>query len=312
MKLAEAVGEYVTHKRSMGMRFCTEERTLKAFCRAMGDIAMTQVQRDRVDAYLAGKGAVTRFWQRKHEVLVGFYRFAIARGYALDVPLPHRVPKPAQAFVPHIYSHDELRRLLKATAACDNPHSSIESDTCRTLIVLLYGAGLRISEALALTLADVDLSGAMLFIHTSKFYKTRLVPLGPDLTRALKAYATRRAMQYPSGPEGPFFVSRTGGPLTRRAAEHTFRRLRLRAGVLRHDGARYQPRLHDLRHAFSVHRLLSWYRQGADVQRLLPQLATYLGHVHLAATQRYLTMTPELLQEACKRFERYAGEVARG
>ena len=103
MKLAEAVGEYVTPKRSMGMRFCTEERTLKAFCRAMGDIAMTEVQRDRVDAYLAGKGAVTRFWQRKHEVLVGFYRFAIARGYALDVPLAHRVPKPAQVFVPHIY-----------------------------------------------------------------------------------------------------------------------------------------------------------------------------------------------------------------
>ena len=77
----------------------------------MGDIAMTEVQRDRVDAYLAGKGPVTRFWQRKHEVLVGFYRFVIAPGYALDVPLPRRVPTPAQAFVPHIYSHDELRRL---------------------------------------------------------------------------------------------------------------------------------------------------------------------------------------------------------
>ena len=272
MKLAEVVGEYVTHKRSMGMRFCTEERTLKAFCRAMGDIAMTEVQRDRVDAYLAGKGPVTRFWQRKHEVLVGFYRFAIARGYALDVPLPHRVPKPAQAFVPYIYSHDELRRLLKATAVCDNPHSSIESDTCRTLIVLLYGAGLRISEALALTLADVDLSGAMLFIHTSKFYKTRLVPLGPDLTRALKAYATRRAMQHPSGPEGPFFVSRTGGPLTRRAAEHTFSRLRLRAGVLRHDGARYQPRLHDLRQNAEARKMpnrnLRIYRKVLEYRRL--------------------------------------------
>jgi site-specific recombinase XerD len=310
MKLAEVVGEYVTHKQSMGMRFCTEARTLKSFCRAMGDIAMTEVQRDRVEAYLAGKGPVTRFWQRKHEVLVGFYRFAIARGYALHVPLPHRVPKPAQAFVPHIYSHDELRRLLKATSACDNPRSNIESDTCRTLILLLYGAGLRISEALALTLADVDLSTGILIIHTSKFYKTRLVPLGPDLTRALRTYATRRAMQYPSGPEGAFFVSRIGNPLTRRAAEDTFSQLRLRAGVLRHDGARYQPRLHDLRHAFAVHRLVAWYRQGADVQRLLPQLATYLGHVHLAATQRYLTMTPELLQEASQRFERYAGEVA--
>jgi integrase/recombinase XerD len=312
MKLAEVVRQYVTHKQSMGMRFRTEARTLKAFCRTMGDIAMTEVQRDRVDAYLAGKGPVTRFWQRKHEVLVGFYRFAIAREYALHVPLPRRVLKPAQTFVPYIYSHDELRRLLKATAACDSPHSNIESDTCRTLILLLYGAGLRISEALALTLADVDLSTGILIIHTSKFYKTRLVPLGSDLTRGLKAYATKRAMQHSSGPEGPFFVSRTGSPLTRRAAEHTFSRLRLRASVLRHDGARYQPRLHDLRHAFAVHRLVAWYRQGADVQRLLPQLATYLGHVHLAATQRYLTMTPELLQEASQRFERYAREVARG
>ena len=60
------------------------------------------------------------------------------------------------------------------------------------------------------------------------------------------------------------------------------------------------------RHAFAVHRLVSWYRQGADVQRLLPQLATYLGHVHIAATQRYLTLTPELLHEASQRFERYA------
>jgi integrase/recombinase XerD len=312
MNLAEVVGEYVTHKQSMGMRFCTEARTLKSFCRAMGEIAMKDVQRDRVDVYLAGKGSVTRFWQRKHEVLVGFYRFAIARGYALHVPLPHRVPKPAQTFVPYIYSHEELRRLLEATAACDNPHSKIESDTCRTLIVLFYGAGLRISEALALTLADVDLLTGILIIHTSKFYKTRLVPIGPDLTRALRAYATRRAIQHPSGPESPLFVSRTGSPLTRRAAEHTFSRLRLRAAVLRHDGVRYQPRLHDLRHAFSVHRLVAWYRQGADVQRLLPQLATYLGHVHLAATQRYITMTPELLEEASQRFKRYAGEVARG
>src|SRR5258708_30322766 len=83
--------------------------------------------------------------------------------------------KPAQAFVPHIYSHDELRRLLKATAACDNPHSSIESDTCRTLILLLYGAGLRISDALVRTLADVDLSSGMLFLHTSESYNTHLM-----------------------------------------------------------------------------------------------------------------------------------------
>jgi len=79
-----------------------------------------------------------------------------------------------------------------------------------------------------------------------------------------------------------------------------------KAAVSRHDGGRYQPRLHDLRHTWAVHRLVAWYQDGADVQRLLPALATYLGHVHIAATQCYLTMTPELLQAASLRFEQYA------
>jgi site-specific recombinase XerD len=176
------------------------------------------------------------------------------------------------------------------------------------LILLLYGAGLRISEALVLTLANVDLAAAILTIRESKFYKTRFVPIGPDLTGALAAYAARRSTEYPADPEAPFFVSRKGTPLTRRTAENMFRRLCARARVKRDDGSRFQPRLHDLRHAFAVHRVTMWYQQGADVQRLLPQLATYLGHLHIAATQRYLTMTPELLREASRRFERYARE----
>ena len=93
--------------------------------------------------------------------------------------------------------------------------------------------------------------------------------------------------------------------LLRRAARPS-RPLREQAGVRRVDGARYQPRLHDLRHAFALTRLVRWYREGADVQRLLPQLATYLGGVHITGTQRYLTMTQELLLQACVRFERFA------
>ena len=66
------------------------------------------------------------------------------------------------------------------------------------------------------------------------------------------------------------------------------------------------PRLHDLRHSFAVHRLTAWYREGADVQRLLPALSTYLGHSDLEGTKVYLSMTPELLQQASLRFARYA------
>jgi integrase/recombinase XerD len=305
MKLAALASQYVAYKQDMGMRFHTEARTLKSFCRTIGDTDLADVPADRVHAYIAGAGPVTRFWHRKHEVLRGFYRYVIARGYVHCSPLPKIVPKPPE-FVPHIFTHEELQRLLDASACCESPRSKLRPYTCRMLILLLYGAALRISEALSLTLADVDLPAGILTIRESKFYKTRLVPMSPALTIALETYMAQRAKEPSTKPDGALFLTRKGTPLVRHTAENVFRRLRVRAGVLRHDGGRYQPRLHDLRHAAAVHRLVSWYRQGADVQRLLPQLATYLGHVHIAATQRYLTLTPELLHEASQRFEQYA------
>jgi len=99
MKLNALTVQYVSYKQSMGVRFHTEARTLRSFCRAMGDIAVAEVAADRVQAYIAGTGPVTRFWHRKHEVLRGFYRFAMARGYAASSPLPKIVPKPP-LFVP--------------------------------------------------------------------------------------------------------------------------------------------------------------------------------------------------------------------
>lgn len=308
MKLHSVVAQYVEYKQSMGMRFRTEASVLKSFSRTMGDASVAQLDPEAVQTFLAGNGPVTRFWHRKYEVLLGFFRFACARQYVSASPLPKTVPKPVRQFVPYIFSREELQRLLAAAEPLDHARTKIQSHTCRALLLLLYGAGLRISEAISLTLADVSISSRILTIRDSKFYKNRLVPIGPDLAGAVAVYAARRFRDHPAQPDAPFFVSRTGAPLTRSAAENTFRRLRLSAGVMRHDEARYQPRLHDLRHSFAVHRLVSWYREGADVQRLLPQLATYLGHVHIAATQRYLTMTPELLREASKRFERYALE----
>ena len=310
MKLSVLVAQYVAYKQSMGMRFHTEARTLRSFCRAMGEISVAEIAPGRVQAYIAGSGPVTRFWHRKHEVLRGFYRFAMARGYAASSPLPKIIPKPPH-FMPYIFSHDELQRLLDATACCESPRSKLQPYTCRMLILLLYGTGLRISEALSLRLTNVDLTAGVLTIRESKFYKTRLVPMGPDLAGAVGQYVAQRAKAHPTQLDGALFLTRTGTSVARHTAENVFSRLRVRAGVLRQDGGRYQPRLHDLRHAFAVHRLVSWYRQGADVQRLLPQLATYLGHVHIAATQRYLTLTPELLHEASQRFERYAREEPR-
>ncbi|MHB9841601.1 tyrosine-type recombinase/integrase [Paraburkholderia terrae] len=304
MKLPEAVAAYVAYKLSLGMRFATEARTLKSFYRTLGDIDMRDVDADRVHAFLDGNGPMTAFLHRKLSALRGFYRFAIARGYATSSPLPLTVPEEPRTFVPYIYSRGEMKRLLAATA--DRERCNLSSLTCRTLLLLLYGTGLRIGEAVGLNLADVDLDSGILCIRESKFYRTRLVPTGPDLTWVLVQYAVERNKWPPLNPDAAFLLTERGQRLSRAGAEYAFKQLRERAQVRRDDGARYQPRLHDLRHTYTVTRLVSWYREGADVQRLLPQLATYLGHVHIGATQHYLTMTPELLRQASLRFERYA------
>jgi integrase/recombinase XerD len=304
MKLVQAVSAYVAYKQSLGMRFATEARTLKSFGRALGDVDIDRIEPEQVRAFLDGAGPMTRFWHRKLDALRGFYRFALARGYAPRSPLPTNVPRCTQAFVPYIYSEDEIKRLLAAAAS--RTHCNVSSLTCRTLLLLLYGAGLRITEALSLDLADVDLDAGLLRIRNSKFYKTRIVPTGSDLTRVLRDYALERRKRAPNAADAPFLLTHQGRRPSRAGAEDAFKRMREHAKVCRGDGARYQPRLHDLRATFAVTRLVRWYREGADVQRLLPQLATYLGHVHICGTQRYLTMTPELLRQACLRFERYA------
>jgi len=180
--------------------------------------------------------------------------------------------------------------------------------TFRTLLIVLYGAGLRFSEATALTLADVDLLENVLTIRATKFYKSRLVPIGPQLAAELANYMPLRRRRGLAQDNASFLLAnRDGTRLASSTVQSAFDTLRRIAGVGRTTGGRLIPRLHDLRHSFAVHNLTAWYRQEADVQRLLPALSTYLGHSDLEGTKVYLTMTPELLQQASLRFERYAG-----
>jgi site-specific recombinase XerD len=304
MKVDVAVSAYVAYKQSLGMRFTTEARTLKSFSKSIGDRDVDRIQAHQVLSFLDGTGPMTRFWHRKYTALCGFYRYCLSRGYAQHMPLPATTPRCPQSFTPYIYSEDEIKRLLVAAAA--RVRCNIDASTSRTLLLLLYGTGLRISEALKLDLADVDVKTGLLCIRESKFYKTRLVPMGADLTQVMQEYEVQRYKRSPNGPDTPLLLTRRGHRLSRAGAEAAFKQMRELAGVCRNAEARYQPRLHDLRHSFALTRLLRWYREGADVQRLLPQLATYLGHVHITGTQRYLTMTPELLRQASLRFERFA------
>lgn len=110
----------------------------------------------------------------------------------------------------------------------------------------------------------------------------------------------------PEGNDSAFLANRDGTPVAKGTVHYAFAKLRRNAGIHGRNGERRSPCLHSFRHSFAVHRLTDWYRQGADVQRLLPRLSTYLGHASVEGTQIYLSMTPELLQQASLRFERYA------
>jgi integrase len=314
MKLRAIVNDYIDLKQSMGMRFASDAVILRAFCKAAGDLDIEKVEPDTVSAYLWGNsGTLTSFWHRKHDTLKGFYRYATGRGYASSSPVPAVIPKRPRTFSPYIYSAEEFDRLLRRAVLLESRRYQVDSVTFRTLLCLLFNTGVRIGEAISLAICDVSFAADLLTIRSSKFYKTRFVPIHPRLCQLLRSYALQRSDHPGLSSEGPLFVKRDGSPLNHGSVERAFRYLCECCGIRRTDGARYQPRLHDIRHAFCVNRLLEWYRQGADVQRLLPHLSTYLGHRNIGATQQYLTMTPELLGHANKRFEQYAlAEVTHG
>ena len=193
--LSEAVALYLDLKQAMGQGMRNDAKILQFFCRTMGAIILADVPADRVLGFLAGTGPVTLYWHRKHQALNGFFRFAIARNYVTSSPLPTLLPARPVPFVPHVFTVQELQQLLDGIASFPNRKNTIPGDVLRVLLLLLYGAGLRISEALALTVDDVNLSAAILTIRNSKFYKTRVVPIGPRLQEELMQYKERQKQQ---------------------------------------------------------------------------------------------------------------------
>ena len=180
MKLRDLIADYVTFRQSMGLKFTSCNDRLQAFCRAAGsDVDARDVTAERVLCFLGRP--TTCYWHNKYSTLNVFYTYAISRGHVSSSPLPVTVPKLPPCFVPYIYSVNEVRRLLDATASYRKLHLLLEPYTFRAIILILYGAGLRISEALSLRMGDVDVSEGVLLIRETKFYKSRLLPIGSHL-----------------------------------------------------------------------------------------------------------------------------------
>ena len=293
MKLQDGIQIYVEARRSEGAPWTKGAQNLRSFQRQVGDVALAGIRINDVVAFLDGPQTSAATWYKKYSVLLGFFRYWRARNELCNLPLPPPRRSPVQTFVPYVYSRTELRRLLVASGIVQRQFNCvIDARTFRTLLLFLYGTGAMLGEATQLERKDVDFRRRRINIRSSRVNRSREIPIGSDLYDILLGYHRlhhrKETIRDPS-----FFLTRDGAQIKTDTANQTFQRVRKEADIARHDGARYEPRIHDLRHTFAVHRLTAWLKHGADLNRMIPALSAYMGQHDLGAAERYLRLTPE-------------------
>jgi integrase/recombinase XerD len=299
----KAVEDYVEMRRSLGFKLLDAKVGLINFASFLEQRRAAHLTISLALEWAQQKKTVRPAeWARRLSFVRGFARHWSAQDSLTEIPPSSLLPyRPGRAH-PYLYSDDEVRQLLQAARQLPSAHG-LRGLTYHCLLGLLAVTGLRISEARNLLTDDTDLNEGILTIRGAKFGKSRLVPIHPSTRTVLSDYASQRDHCLTRRPE-TFFVSGRGTRLDGAEIRRTFydlsRQIGLRGALDSHG-----PRLHDFRHRFALETLLQWYRSGQDVERRLPILSTYLGHVHVADTYWYLSACPELMGLAVNRFEDY-------
>jgi integrase/recombinase XerD len=307
-ELARDARDLLLFKRAMGMSYRRGEFVLSAFVRFVaqhwayqGAVALDEAV-TRWTVRVAGRKAVTvgnEFGVVRQLCL--YRRRRDPRSY---VPEHALAPVKESVFLPYIFTHDEVRRLL--AAATSHQGRYLWSAMLRTLILVLYCTGMRLGEAVRLRTADIDLDRGTLRIEHSKG-RSRIVAIRTDLVAELRRYLEERqrlVREHRRADPAAFFLRRDASPLTLQSASEALRRL-LRELGLKPPRGRTGPRPYEFRHAFAVHRLTAWVIAGVDVHAKLPTLSAYLGHQNVLGTEVYLKATPQLLELASSRFEEH-------
>jgi integrase len=300
--LQQALSDYIAIRRGLGFQFRLPASCLRnfvSFLQTEGasyittELALrwaTKPEKAQPSTWVWRLGMVRRFAKWHHAV-----------DPRTEVPpetiLCHRY----QRKTPYIYSDEQITRLLRRAEQLPSS-SGLRAHTYTTLFGLLAVTGMRVNEALTLDRPDVDLHDGILTIRRTKFGKSRHVPVHSSTVLALTKYTEKRDQIFPKPRTVAFFVSDRGTRITDCMARYTFARISQQLGLRpKATGHGRGPRLLDMRHRFAARTLINWYRAGLDVERELPKLATYLGHVHINETYWYLEAVPELLQLAIDR-----------
>ena len=305
--LAAQFESFVALRRASGAGYVSQRDLLLAFDRYVGVHAPEPpLLRETLIQYLA---SLDRLSPRGLDNVVGVVwpavAYALRHGACIET-LPARTPKPSAYWrqrQPRILSSTEVRSILTAARRLP-PAASLRPATTATLLGLLYTTGIRIGEALALNVGDLDCGDRILTVRKGKFGKSRALPLRESTVEALVRYVHHPLRPVGTDAFAPLFVSRR----RRRLSDPTVRVAILKACLAAGISNPF-PRPHDFRHTFAIGRVEAWYAQGRDVNALLPTLSTYLGHVSVENTRLYLIANGTLLEQAAARFAHHTGAL---
>lgn len=307
------VEAFIVLRRGLGYRSPSQERALRAFGRHLdqggheGPIGLES----SLDWATKTTSTDPCNPARRLTTVRGFLRHLAAIDGATEVPEPGLLGSTGHRKPPHIYSDQEISDLLNAAAGLP-PAGGLRPRCYVALFGLLACTGLRISEALALRIGDVDLDQAVLTVRSGKRGRTRLVPLHPSAVPQLADYADHRRRRYDrSGQGAAFFRTDRSEQIKDSAARHAFSVLRRQLGWTT-TGRTRAPRVHDLRHTMVVRRIQAWHTEGVNVDANIAVLATYLGHVEVRDLYWYLSAVPELMGTVADRFETFAESAPGG
>jgi integrase len=217
------------------------------------------------------------------------------------------VAKDTGNFKPYIFTRQQIEDIFRQADSI-SPRGSVNSHLFYPVILrMLYGCGLRISEAVSLKMKDVDLTEGVLFIYDSKNRRDRLIPMDESLTLHCRKYAKMIHSVYMD--DDYFFKSPKGGKYSIHTVYYYFRELMWKCGISHGGRKNGGPRLHDVRHTFCVHSLHQFLENGVPHKAALPILSAYMGHSSLDSTGRYLRLTAEAFPELASQIEGAHGHI---
>jgi integrase/recombinase XerD len=302
-ELRKSLDEYLSIRRKLGFKLQRAGKLLHDFVSFAEKESVSFITAELALRWATqSKDCQTAWSAQRLGIVRGFAKYQSVMDPRTEILSQALLPYRYRRKLPYIYSIDEIKRLINTAQQLQSP-LDLRAATYSTFFGLLAATGMRISEPIGLNRKDVNLMKGVLTVYKTKFGKSRWVPIHPTTQKALKQYDRLRSKVFPKPRTDSFFISEQGTRLTYSTVRNTFVKLSQQIG-LRGPHDSHGPRLHDFRHSFATSTLLTWYRNGMDVDRHMPELSTYIGHARVSDTYWYLTAVPELMQLATIRLER--------